>query len=265
MVKLSKQDRWTMIEKVHLLQLEVLLENRMLSKDGAEVLTKLYRNAIPFLILTEQTGRTRDSLVEFFHASGMTMLRPDNFYTSAMAAVDWLSYFHPDKKRAAYIGGNGIKLSLQMGGFQIDYKNPDVLIVGMDRNLSYKDYSDYLQMILSGTTLMSTDNRLIQRFEGAEMIGNRAIVKMLEEASGVEAISFGRGSRLLPEMAMRYLNVSPDNILLVGNDFQKDIVPAIDLTMFTAYITGGNSIMSLGMSDVLHPDYLLESLGGLTK
>jgi ribonucleotide monophosphatase NagD (HAD superfamily) len=182
-----------------------------------------------------------------------------------MAAVDYLLVKFPQWKKAAYIGGRGIRAALELGGFSIDHKQPDVVFAGMNRNLSYKDYSDILQYLLNGAVLISTDSRRTQRMEGVDMIGSGAIVRMLEYASQKRAVDFSRGSDILLRMALRYLNIKAEDTLAVGDDFNRDIVPAIKRGMDTVLITNGEGIENLEMSDTIHPTYIVEDLSGLTR
>ena len=66
-------------------------------------------------------------------------------------------------------------------------------------------------------------------------------------------------------MAVRYSGVSARDCLAVGDDFEKDIVPALQRGMETVLITNGEGIEDLRMSDTLHPTYIVEDLSGLVR
>jgi ribonucleotide monophosphatase NagD (HAD superfamily) len=88
---------------------------------------------------------------------------------------------------------------------------------------------------------------------------------MLEYASGMKAIDFGRGSIGLYNMALRYMQVGPGDVVAVGTQFPKDIETARKIGIETVYLTNGSSIMELGMDEENHPDYIVEDLYGLTR
>lgn len=254
-----------MIDKHYLIQMEALAANGKAKPGAVDFLDTLKENGYTYVIITEQSGRTRENLVEYFDKLGFHYTETGDFYTSAMAAVDYLLVKFPQWKKAAYIGGRGIRAALELGGFSIDHKQPDVVFAGMNRNLSYKDYSDILQYLLNGAVLISTDSRRTQRMEGVDMIGSGAIVRMLEYASQKRAVDFSRGSDILLRMALRYLNIKAEDTLAVGDDFNRDIVPAIKRGMDTVLITNGEGIENLEMSDTIHPTYIVEDLSGLTR
>lgn len=254
-----------MFDKTYLIQMDCLIRNQKARPGAVEFIDALNENGFSYVIISEQSGRTRAQLVEMFEKSGFHYIEPGDFYVSAMAAVDYLLIKFPTWKKAAYIGGKGIQAALEQGGFSIDYARPDVVFAAMDRNLSYKDYSDTLQFLLDGAVLISTDSRRTQLIDGVDMIGNGAIVKMLEYASGKRAVDFSRGSDILLRMALRYLGIKAADALAVGDDFARDIVPALKRGIETVLVTNGEGIMDLGMTDTVHPTYIVEDLSGLVR
>lgn len=252
-----------MFDASYIIQQDVLIHSGKASKGAVSLIRTLEEEEMPYVIVCEQTGRIRDHIADYFVERDFRYVRPSCIYTSAMAAVDYLLLKEKNMNKAAYIGGAGIKEALEKGGFQISFDHPDVVLVGMNKKCTYEDYSKILVCLNDGAKLVSTDNRKTQKTDGMQMIGNASIVKMLEYASDQEAISFGRGSLNDLLMCKRFLK--KDNILVVGNDFTRDIIPAMKLGMSTVFVTEGRSIMHLGMNEDMHPDYIVEDLFGLTK
>jgi Predicted sugar phosphatases of the HAD superfamily len=254
-----------MIDSYYLFMMDTLIRNNQPMKGAVELLDTLNIRRMPFVILTEQSGKTRDSLAERMNQAGFHDIRSLDIYSSCMAAVDWIRWMYPQKNKAVMIGGSGMKDALQKGGLEINHVTPDWLFLGMNANLTYIDYCDALQVLDEGAQLIITDGRKTMIKENARMIGNESVAKMLEYASGKEGISFGRGSDRLIKQGMKYYDVPSENITMVGTHFQKDILPAAALGMTTVYVTQGNSIVDLGMNDECHPDYIVEDLSGLAK
>ncbi len=254
-----------MFRKNYILQMDSLILNGRPAPGAPQLLDAMWVHGIPYLILSEQSGRTREQIADMLNAGGFQNIRPSSIYTSVMAAIDWIMMNEPERKKAAYIGGGGIRQTLEQVGFTVRHSAPDVLFVGMNRNMTYKDYSDALQALLHGARLISTDSRKTQVFEGQQMIGNEAVVKMLEYASGVPAVHFGRGTEMLIRMALRYMQVTKDDVIITGHDFEKDIIPGIEMGIETILITNGESIMEMGITEDLHPTYIVEDLYGLAR
>jgi 4-nitrophenyl phosphatase len=254
-----------MIDQLHILQTEVLLNGRR-PRPGAIELIRFFREQnIPYLILSEQSGRSRSMLADLFESAGFERIYDHRFYTTAMAAVDWMMAYEPDILKVDFIGGNAIRSAIEVSGLTVSHKEAQAFLLGLDRNMTYQDYSEALQTLLAGAVLLSTDSRRKVRFDGMEQVGNGAVVKMFEYATGRKAADFGHGSLLTLRMALRYLKLYPEDVLMVGNDYQKDILPAIELGMPSVYVTEGRSIENLDMSEDRHPDFIVEDLAGLTR
>lgn len=254
-----------MIKSNYLFMMDSLIRNQKPLKGAVEFLDRLNRERLPFVILSEQCGKTREEIAHKMNDAGFYNIRSLDIYTSSMAAVDWMRWMYPEKNKAVMIGGKGMKEALDKGQIEVNRVHPDWLLLGMNTNMTYIDYSDALQVLEDGAELVVTDNRKTLINDGDRMIGNASIAHMLEYASNKEAISFGRGTDRFLKQAMKYLGIMPEKITLVGTNFHKDIIPAISLDMTTVYVTQGNSIVNLGMSDAVHPDYIVEDLSGLNK
>jgi 4-nitrophenyl phosphatase len=254
-----------MLKSYYIFMMETLVHHGRPAKGAVDLLNAMNRKGTPYIILSEQSGRTREEMVQKMGAAGFRGMHSLDIYTSSMAAADWIRWVYPQKNKAAMIGGKGMKEALEKADIEINHISPDWLFLGMNTNLTYIDYCDALQVLADGAQLIVTDGRRTMIKENAEMIGNGSIAHMLEYASEKEGISFARGSDRLIRQGMKYIDVSPENITLVGTHFKKDIAPAIALGMTTVYVTQGTSIADLGMNDDCHPDYIVEDLFGLAK
>ena len=226
-----------MFDASYIIQLDVLVKNGIASKGAIAFMKKLEEEGMPYIIVTEQSGRIQDHIADYLVERGFRYIR--------------------------YLGGAGIKEVLEKGNYQITFDHPDFIIMGMNKKSTYYDYSRISLAVQDGAMLVSSDNRNVQFVDGLRMIGNAAIVKMIEYATGCKSISFGRGCDNYLLMAKLYLN--QENILFIGNDFERDILPAMHCEFTTVFVTEGNSIENTGMNEQHHPDYIVEDLFGLTK
>ena len=250
-----------MFDASYIIQLDVLVKNGIASKGAIAFMKKLEEQQGRFM--AEQSGRIQDHIADYLVERGFRYIRPSSIYTSSMACRDYMHLRYPDMQKACYLGGAGIKEVLEKGNYQITFDHPDFIIMGMNKKSTYYDYSRISLAVQDGAMLVSSDNRNVQFVDGLRMIGNAAIVKMIEYATGCKSISFGRGCDNYLLMAKLYLN--QENILFIGNDFERDILPAMHCEFTTVFVTEGNSIENTGMNEQHHPDYIVEDLFGLTK
>lgn len=255
-----------MIRKYYIFQYNTLVVNgRYPSRGAAELLASLHAQSIPFLILTEQSNRTRQEIVEHMMKMGFYHMSADTVYTSTMAAADWVAREYPDRIRASLIGGRGMRETLNEAGFEIVSDHPDWLFSGFDRNATYVDYSYALSLLRSGAALISTDSARTRNGDAGDGIGPGAVCRMLEYAAGVRALEFGRPSVITVASALKYASCRPQDAVFVGDNFELDIVPALKCRMDTAFVSGGTSIYDSGISPEMHPKWMVDDLFGLTR
>lgn len=254
-----------MIQGVYLIQMDCIYKGGQAMPGANYFLSQLVQQKIPFLLLTELSGKTREELAQTMRDAGISIVNELDIYSTSMAAVDYVVRKYPERIRVAGIGGKGMKEAIQKGGFINDRKNPDILFVGMNRNMTYLDYSYALQYVLGGAKLISTDARKTMMSDGLRQIGNAAVIKMLEYASGENAENFGRGSEHYLLEATRFFKQKVEDMILVGDDFEKDMKPAMHLGMTTVFVTRGQDMFEVGMNEDVHPTYLVDDLYGLAK
>lgn len=255
-----------MIESVYLIELDCIYKSTTDEIKGANLfLSKCIQEKIPFILLSEQSGKTRIEMAKALREHGLNVVNELDIYTSSMAAVDYVVRNYPEKIKVAGIGGKGMKEAISKGRFLTDQKNPDLLFVGMNRNMTYTDYSYALQYLLLGAKLISTDSRRTMHVDGLQQIGNASIVKMLEYASNVQAEQFGRSSKNYFNEVLRFLKQQINDVIYVSDNFDKDIKPAMEIGMETVLITHGEGIFEMGINEENHPTYIVEDFYGLAK
>ena len=186
-----------MFQATYVIQLDVLIKNGIAQRGAIAFMKKLEEENMPYVIITEQSGRIRDHIADYLVERGFRYIRPSAIYTSSMACVDYIHLRYPKIQTAAYLGGAGIKEAIQKGGYRITFDHPEYVIVGMNKKSTYLEYSKIALCIREGALFLSSDNRVVQNVDGIPLIGNAAIIQMLECASGKHSITFGRGSENL--------------------------------------------------------------------
>ncbi len=255
-----------MLRKCHFIQYKTLVREDGKPADGAVLLIEaLVLQDIPFLILCEQSSRTVEQIRNHMVALGFPQFSTDCVYTSTMAAITWIAKEYPDKIRANYLGGKGLKNTLIDSGFVLDTGKPDWLFVGQERFANRVDYNYALSFLRRGTAIISTDSTHVEYHEGQIDFGCGAIVKMLEYASNQKALEFGRPSVMTVAYALQYLSLNPQDVVYIGDDYVLDILPALRCRMDTALVTNGKSIFDLKMKENLHPKWIVENLAGLAR
>src|SRR6187200_2020518 len=105
--------------------------------DGAVDFIRMLREwDIPFLFLTNNSQRTRLDVATKLQRMGMPV-EERHIFTCAMATARFLSSQRP-RGTAYVIGEGGLLTSLHLNGFAVVDKNPDYVVVGEGRTLTYE-------------------------------------------------------------------------------------------------------------------------------
>ena len=104
-----------MFDASYIIQLDVLVKNGIASKGAIAFMKKLEEEGMPYIIVTEQSGRIQDHIADYLVERGFRYIRPSSIYTSSMACRDYMHLRYPDMQKACYLGGAGIKEVLEKG------------------------------------------------------------------------------------------------------------------------------------------------------
>lgn len=234
--------------------------------EGAiEWINHLLRNQNPFIFLTNNSSRTQEQACNHMLKMGFQGIKPEHFYTSAMAAADKIARDYPSKKDAYYIGEDGIKEALVKNGFTINPKRADFLFIGLDRNATYQDYSFALRLAHAGAKLVGTNNDRLLLSEKGVNVGNGSVVAMFEYATQTEAIKIGKPHNAIVEGALRYAKVNKEDVVIVGDNLETDILCGNNAGIETVFVTTGVHNMEDCYRLDIKPTYIVADVSGLIK
>lgn len=233
--------------------------------DALRVIQLLMRDRIPFQILTNQSLYTNEQLASLYQKKGFYDIQPEHFYTSLQAAIDILKARYASYKTFAYIGSDALRETLQRESFSLHFDHPDWLFIGTDRNATFEDYNDAVNLLKQGAEMISLDQETVSIGQPQDAIRVGTIVHMLEEASGKKALQIGLPNKLFLSRALLRADWLMEYTLLVGTSIQNELIGGINAKMKTALIASYfNDDMSL-FQQTIHPDYMLEDLNGILR
>jgi HAD superfamily hydrolase (TIGR01450 family) len=160
------------------------------------------------------------------------------------------------------IGEDGIKRELEAAGHYASTE-PEAVVVGLDRQLTYEKLDDALRLLRSGA-------RLVGSYGGAVYMGDRGpalsagpIIKALEFASGRRAVMIGKPSPRMFTLALQLANEKAGRAVMVGDQIETDVVGARKAGVHTILVlTGVETRESVGRSKI-KPDITIDNLEAL--
>lgn len=252
--------------KTYLIDLDGTMYKGHTMIDGADTFLKEVQDrGDRFIFLTNNASRTKKENAEHMHALGFKNIAPTDFFTSSMAAAAHISKKYPEKRRAYFIGQDGLREALEDNHFIITEETPDFVFVGLDANGSYQKYSAALKHLLHGAILVGTNNdRLLAKDTGFN-IGNGAIVAMFEYASGQQSEKIGKPHLAILEEALNYANIEKQDAIIIGDNLETDIQLGLLHGVETVFVTTGVHNETDIARLKIQPDRVISSLQDIFK
>ena len=158
-------------------------------------INNLRRSDVPFRFLTNNSQRTRRDVATRLQRLGIDV-EPEHVYTCAMATARYLADQKPGGT-AYVIGEGGLLTALHENGYSVVDRDPDYVVVGEGRTLSFEMVEAALKMIMGGAKLIATNLDPNCPTESGVRPGCGATAAMLEAAAGVKAFSVGKPSPVM--------------------------------------------------------------------
>jgi len=220
--------------------------------------TSLVEQELPFLFLTNNSQRTRRDIATKLVRMGFPV-REQHIYTCAMATARFLASQNPNGT-AYVIGEGGLLHSLNRNGYAIVDHDPDYVVVGEGRTLTFETIEQAVNLISRGAKLIATNLDPSCPTAGGTRPGCGAIVSMLETATGVKAFSVGKPSPVMMHAARKELGLRSGETIMIGDTMETDIVGGVQLGYKTVLVlTGGTRHQDLAKY-AYRPDAVVDSI-----
>jgi 5'-nucleotidase len=229
---------------------------------GAErFIAELRRANVPFRFLTNNSQRTRRDVATKLQRLGVDV-EEGHVFTCAMATARFLAMQKP-RGTAFVIGEGGLLTALHQNGYAVVDRDPDYVVVGEGRALSFEMVEAALGMILSGAKLVATNLDPNCPTQAGTRPGCGAIVSMLEAASGVKAFSVGKPSPVMLRAARKELGLTTDQTVVIGDTMETDILGGVQLGFKTILVLSGGTRGEDLARYPYRPDRVVESIADL--
>ncbi|MBN1414100.1 MAG: HAD family hydrolase [Bacteroidales bacterium] len=190
-----------------------------------------------FLFLTNSSERTPEELQRKLHRLGVKVPR-DAFYTSALATAMFLSNQKP-KGSAFIIGDAGLINALYNVGYTMNNIDPDYVVIGETRSYSYEAIEKAVNLVLKGARLIGANPDVTGPGEHGIVPATKALISPVEIATGKKAYFIGKPNPLMMRNALRKINATREESVIIGDRMDTDIVAGIESDIDTVLVLSG--------------------------
>ncbi len=239
----------------------VLYVERQVIRGAVEAIQYLQKNEIPFILVTNTTRKSRYSLHTNLQRLGFK-LNIEQVFSAPYAAAQWLNEKNVNSINL-FLRGDTYR---EFKDFRITANNPEYIVIGdIGEDLTYNNLNRAFRLVLAGTKMLALQkNRVWQRSTGPA-IDTGAIVAALEYATRKRATVIGKPNAGFFKQAVKQLGLPPENVAIIGDDFDADIEGGANAGLYTIAVqTGKFQIQKRGKKDSL-PHQVLRSIADLPR
>ncbi len=239
----------------------VIYRGSELIPGARQFIGQLLDEDVPFLFLTNNSQRTRRDVTTKLNRMGIP-IEEKHVFTCAMATARFLARQLPNGT-AFVIGESGLLNALHSNGYSIVDSNPDYVVVGEGRTLSFELVERAVQLIMDGAKLIATNLDPNCPTQTGTRPGCGAVVSLLEKATGVKAFSVGKPSPVMMRAARKELGLEAANTVMIGDTMETDILGGVQMGYRTVLVLSGSTSRHDLSGYAYRPDVVIDSLADL--
>lgn len=226
---------------------------------ASRFIKRLQENKIPYLFVTNNSSKTQKEVADNLIQNFGVQTSEKEVYTSSLATADYLTSLGGGKK-VYIIGETGIRDALRNAGFNEDEENPDYVVVGIDRQVTYQDFETATLAIHKGARFIATNKDTNLPSDKGMVPGAGSLVALLIAATRVQPTFIGKPEAIIMEEAIKTIGLTKEEVIMVGDNYETDILAGINNDVDTLLVlTGFTSLKDLELVEE-QPTYLLNSL-----
>lgn len=189
----------------------------------------------------------------------------EEVFTAGTISTAYLQAEHPDD-RLFVIADPGVDRQLLAADLTLteEPEAADAIVVSMDREFDYQSLCDAIVALDEPIPFIGTDPDMVIPQSGPDIPGTGAMLHAVEGVTGQEVdVICGKPSEFARRTVLDYLDLPPEDCLIVGDRLDTDIKLGSEAGMTTVLVRTGVTDDETLAASPINPDYVLDSLAGL--
>jgi 4-nitrophenyl phosphatase len=211
---------------------------------ASDFVKALKQSGIPYLFVTNNSSKTPEQVAEKLHMFDIPSTA-EHIITSSTATALYLKNHQPNAS-VYFIGEEGLEKALIDGGFPISDENPDVVVVGLDRQITYEKLAKACLGVRNGADFILTNADIAIPTEQGLLPGNGSLASVISTSTEKTPLIIGKPEAIIMEESLRVLKLGREEVIMVGDNYMTDILAGIKAGIDTLFVeTGVTSAESL--------------------
>jgi 4-nitrophenyl phosphatase len=206
---------------------------------GTKVINKIRASkGKRFFVLTNDSTDTIETVLERLTRFDIPV-KYEEILSSAKLTAQYVAKKHP-KGTYFLVGERGLEEELDREGLRRTRgRRADVVVVGLDRWLTYNKLDRAAEVVRNGASLVACHYARVYMFRNRVAMAVGPIVKAIEYASGKKAVAIGKPARPMFELALELAGCEPGDAVMVGDQEETDILGAKRMGMTSIIVKTG--------------------------
>jgi HAD superfamily hydrolase (TIGR01450 family) len=190
---------------------------------GTKVIDKIRsKKGRKLFVLTNDSTDTVEAVLDSLRRFDIPVVQSE-ILTSARLTAEYVAKRHPGGTYFL-VGEPGLEFELnRMGLRRTKGREADVVDVGLDRWLTYNKLDRAGEVVRNGASLVGCHYSRLYAFRGRTAMAVGPIVKAIEYCSNKRAVTIGKPSRPMFELALELAGCTAQETVMVGDQEETDI------------------------------------------
>ncbi|QHE63889.1 TIGR01457 family HAD-type hydrolase [Rossellomorea vietnamensis] len=227
-------------------------------EEAGDFVKRLQAKGLPYLFVTNNSSRRPEQVAEKLRSFDIPATK-EQVFTTSMATAQYMAKEKPEGT-AYVIGEEGIRSALEENGITLKDDKPDFVVVGIDREINYEKLSLACLGVRNGATFISTNGDIAIPTERGLLPGNGSLTSVVTVSTQTEPIFIGKPESIIMEQALSVLGVPKEDTLMVGDNYDTDILAGINAGLDTLLVHTGVTTKEALTKKHIQPTYSIETL-----
>ena len=240
----------------------IYLDNELF--DGSlDFINTLIKKNIRYVFLTNNSSSNLQNYVDKLTRIGVPATK-DNIFTSGMAMGVYLNENYPNQK-VYLVGTKSLYNELLNYNINLVEDNPDIVVIGFDRELTYEKLEKACKFIDDGAIFLATNPDYVCPTEFGSVPDCGSVCDMLYNVMITNATKkkpnyIGKPSPMMINLLKNKYKIDKEKIAMVGDRVYTDIMSGYNAGVKTICVLSGESTIETVENSEIKPDYVLNSV-----
>ena len=236
----------------------VLVHEETAIPGAADFIERLVALERRFLVLTNNSIYTPRDLRARLARSGID-LPEEVIWTSALATAQFLDDQRPHGS-AFVVGESGLTTALYEVGYTMTERDPDYVVLGENRTLSFESITKAIRLIDAGARFIATNPDPSGPSKEGLMPATGSVAALITKATGREPYFVGKPNPLMMRSALNRIDAHSETTAMIGDRMDTDIISGLEAGLRTVLVLTGSTRREMVETFPYRPTRIVDSI-----